>query len=84
MTTATITPQEELAIALRGHLYRELAAAPSGKLKWVMSADWLHEVIGLAIRLGEPVTALDRLLGIPVEVRDGAGVPELVQCGEAD
>lgn len=83
------TPQEELTIALRSHLYSELASAPKGKLTWVMSADWLKECLLLDNRwayrtLEANMAHATLLLGIPFEIRDDAGVPQLVPRGEPE
>lgn len=70
---------DDLADDLRRHLYASMYAvhpAERQRSRWAMSAEWFAEVLKLAVAPplpgAEPV-----LLGLPVEVRDGAGVPHL-------
>lgn len=79
------TPQEELTIALRDYLYDMFRHKPEGPCRWVMSWEWWTEVRRIESyayrpRLwGPPLdpNAVMTLLGIPVEIRNGAGAPDI-------
>lgn len=78
-----MTPQQELSEELRDYLYRTAAGRPRGRVRWVMSLEWLIEVRRVTGPSGAPLwqplpaPVPDCLLGIPVEVRGDAGVPDL-------
>ena len=76
------TPQEELAEALRDHLYREYHDMPypaRRDARWVMNAEWWDEVTGMARAMGAPPQLAPpvTLFGKPVDVREDGGVPHL-------
>jgi len=72
---------------LRLHIYKELYAMPPAQrqaARWVMNPEWLNEVRCLDDRGTGPFwvpglqpSAVERLLGLPVEIRDDGGVPHL-------
>lgn len=69
-----------LADDLRRHLYASMYAVGPGarrQSRWVMFPEWLTEVRKLdyapPVVLGSP----ERLLGLPLEVREGSGPPHL-------
>jgi HK97 family phage major capsid protein len=81
---------ESLAGDLRDHLYRTCLETPHDDLsfRWVMSLEWFNEVRRLddsaghslyepGLKVSEPVY----LLGMPIEIRDGGGVPHLERSG---
>ena len=80
---------DSLADDLRRHLYESISAIDPGegrgvRVHWVMTADWYTE----CRKIGDPasgylwepsmtVSTADRILGIPVQIRDGSGPPHL-------
>lgn len=80
---------DSLADDLRHYLHATLAGTPpAGRGRWVMSADWWSEVRKADPRgpaalfwMGAPLGAPETLLGLPIDVRDGAGAPRIVPPG---
>lgn len=83
------TPQAELTEDVLRHVYITNASVSPAERRhshWVMSLEWLNEVrrADLASQHGMYWTGLgrdwvepERLLGLPIEVRDDGGVPHL-------
>jgi len=75
-----------LTEALREHIFRIHADTPVGERRrshWVMDPEWLNDVRMLDCRPGafwlmsQPMSQPERLLGLPLELRKGAGPPHL-------
>jgi hypothetical protein len=73
---------DSLGPALRDYLIGTMYTMPAQERRsahWVMSAEWFYECRKLADVLPPPGTPGDQLVmyGLPVEIRDGAGAPQL-------
>lgn len=79
---------DSLAGDLKQHILQAHADGPRRDSHWVMSGEWLTEIRRIEDGAGRPlfqpswtIDAPQTLLGIPVEVRDGGGVPHLEPDG---
>ena len=69
------------------HLFATMDMTPAAERRascWVMSTEWFNEVRRVADSMGRTAYApppglgcVEQLLGLPIEVRDGGGVPHL-------
>ena len=75
-------------LGLFGYLFEALGCVQPeerSRSHWVMDGEWLGEILKLTDSDGRPLwvpsfslDAPEQLLGLPIEIRKGAGAPHLV------